>query len=263
MFDSDAVIDFHHEVAHGTRLMALVAPDMARSAAPGQFVMARPRQGPDPLLRRPFSICGLSDRGRILILYKVVGRGTRILSGLQPGDSVRVMGPLGRGFDVAPGAGPAVLVAGGMGIAPLLFLARVLAETGERFRFLAGFRGRSDLVPPDRLPETGAPMELATDDGSAGHHGPVTDLLRPLLEESPGVRVFACGPGPMLKRVAELSAAAGAPCRVSLESAMACGLGACLGCAVPMKPGSHGGGFLYTCKDGPVFEAGDLDWERL
>jgi dihydroorotate dehydrogenase electron transfer subunit len=265
VFDVEAVIEDHCEAAPGARLMVLTAPEIARGALPGQFVMIRANRDLDPLLRRPFSICGTAPGGRVLILYQVVGRGTAILAQKRPGDVLQVMGPLGRGFSAVSGIGPFILVAGGMGIAPLLFLARRLVERGEgaRIRFLAGFRGEMDFPSPDFLPDTGVPMEIATEDGSVGRHGLVTDLLEQVLAEVSEGSIFACGPRAMLKRVAELSAAAGLACRVSLESVMACGLGACLGCAVPVNPGPGRGGYLYVCKDGPVFEAGALDWARL
>ncbi len=265
MFEREAKIIDHREVAPGTFLATLREPSIAGRSEPGQFVMVRVQNGLDPLLRRPFSICG-SAGDAFHLLYRVVGRGTEILSRRKAGDPLQVLGPLGSGFRVEGGSNPAFLVGGGMGVAPLFFLAQTLSGPSRRpFRFLAGFSSVAHVLDPAGILDTDVKLEIATDDGTLGHAGLVTDLLESRLQaeglETPGM-VLACGPLAMLKRVAELTAVSGVPCRVSLEAAMACGLGACLGCAVPgTSDGS--GSYHRVCRDGPVFNAGAVDWKRM
>lgn len=200
----------------------------------------------DPLLGRPMAVYrgGPED---LEFRFKVVGRGTRILSTLSAGEGVGVVGPLGNGFpDPAPGT---VLVGGGTGIASLYGVAR---SAPGRVRVLLGGRTREAVMGLEDFESLGTDLAIATDDGSAGHAGPVTDLLR--LER--GQEVFACGPTPMMRVVARQARAAGARCLVSLETPMACGFGVCLGCAVRTV-----GGFRYVCTHGPVFDATELGWE--
>jgi len=266
MFEREAEIIDHREVAPEIFLATLREPSIAGRAEPGQFVMVRVQNGLDPLLRRPFSICGSAGDDAFHLLYRVVGRGTEILSRKKAGDALQVLGPLGSGFRVESGSGPAFLVGGGMGVAPLFFLAQTLSGPRQRpFHFLAGFSAAAHVLDPAAILDMDMKVEITTDDGTLGHAGLVTDLLESRLQAensgTPGM-VFACGPPAMLKRVAELTAVSGVPCRVSLEAAMACGLGACLGCAVP---GTSDGPDSYhrVCRDGPVFDAGAVDWKRM
>lgn len=260
MIEEDSRIVINRQMGKDIFLLGLESPEVARAARPGQFVMIRVGTGMDPLLRRPFSICGA--RGdRVHILYRVVGRGTRILSHMGQGDAMAVMGPLGNGFHLPPSDRPSILVAGGMGIAPLLFLAGYLS--GGPYRFLAGFASMDQVVGPDQAGLSGIAVSIATDDGSAGHHGRVTELLEASLTDlhNRGM-VFACGPLPMLKAVAAITRGRDVPCQVSLETGMACGLGACQGCAVRAAPGGDRV-YWHVCQDGPVFDRTDVDWEAL
>lgn len=264
MIECTADIQDHREVAPGVFLLTLQAPALAERARPGQFVMLQVRSGLDPLLRRPFSICGRLQPDAFGVLYKVVGRGTALLSQGRPGERVQVLGPLGNGFAVNDMARPCWLVAGGMGVAPMLFLAQALLERGERdVVCLTGYASGKEVLKAGTLGLPGAETAIATDDGSLGHAGPVTDLLEARLRtgEAPGT-VCACGPAAMLARVAELARAAEAACQVSLEATMACGMGVCLGCTVHAAPG-EGHPYLQVCSEGPVFSAEAVDWDRL
>jgi len=262
MFEDFAEVAFNKPVAAGTWLMGIQAAPVARSAMPGQFVMLRVRDGVDPLLRRPFSICGV--RGDlVLILYRVVGKGTGLMAAeIREGSRVAVLGPLGRAFHIPVGRAPSVLVAGGIGIAPLLFLASALPP--GRYRFLAGFGSKKEIIPLEEPLLHPVTAEIATDDGSAGRRGLVTDLL----DEPPGQTglltptLFACGPKAMLRAVASYAVKIGAECKVSLEALMACGLGACQGCAVKSAPG-QGSMYYHVCRDGPVFDANVIGWEDM
>ncbi len=230
---------------------------------PGQFVMLRVSKGLDPLLRRPFGIYdvldaekkgqGLSGEG-IEILYRVKGRGTAIMSGWSEGDEVDLLGPLGRGFPGPEKEARAVMVAGGVGIAPLYLLAR----TVDKGVFLFGARSRDEASLAADLNKLSIESKVATEDGSTGVKGLVTDLLEEELEEG-GAVVYACGPTGMLKAVAAIAERRRVRCFVSLEKHMACGMGACLGCAVKdMEKETH---YRMVCSDGPVFDSKSIDWE--
>jgi dihydroorotate dehydrogenase electron transfer subunit len=239
--------------------LSLLAPEVCRSAAPGQFVMVRAGEGLDPLLRRPFSVYRVDETGILQILFKVVGRGTDWLARLRPGEYVDVLGPLGQGFSLLEQGG-VCLVGGGIGVAPLFFLAqrqRSKQPEGE-IELLLGARTKIEVTAlAQGFANLGVTVRLATDDGSAGHHGLVGELLTALPGDGPD-RVFACGPHPMLAAVAGICQENGWPCQVSSEAAMACGLGACLGCAQPAAGKEKG--YLHVCKQGPVFDAGDIQW---
>ncbi|MFH2127401.1 MAG: dihydroorotate dehydrogenase electron transfer subunit [Pseudomonadota bacterium] len=244
-------------------LLTLQAPAMAAKAKPGQFVMLRVSPGPDPLLARPFSIHG-ADGGKLLILYQVKGKGTKLLAQARPGVELLTWGPLGRGFDLD--AERPVLVAGGMGIAPMAFAAERLEERGAAFEAFYGLAAKEALVAWDSVSGEGAfylegwGWTGASEDDSIGHHGLVTEPLRTRLEREPlPGAVLACGPIPMLKAVALLCAEFGVTCQTSLEAPMACGVGACLGCAIP----AANGGYVRACQEGPVMEASLVDWKKI
>lgn len=240
---------------------------------PGQFVMLRVAEGLDPLLRRPlgvYKVLGAKGRnvfkGRgIELLYKVVGKGTGILAGKRPGEAVDVLGPVGNGFPLLRGgaAGRVVMVAGGIGAVPFYMLA---AEKAARV-FLFGARTKEETALVRDFRPLGVQVKISTEDGSTGKKGLVTDLLAEELTR--GSVVYACGPLGMLKGVSRAAAAAGVKCLVSLERAMACGIGVCLGCAV--KSGEHCGAgqheykreYKMVCSDGPVFDSTEIDWDRL
>jgi dihydroorotate dehydrogenase electron transfer subunit len=234
---------------------------------PGQFVMLSPgplesAQRSDPLLPRPMAV--YRERGApgdrvIEILFKRHGRGTALLADCRPGSRVGLVGPLGCAFP-APRAPRALLVAGGTGIASVYELAARLSARGDvQVSVLLGARGAADLMGEADFAELGVPLEIATEDGSRGTRGLVTHLLEAALRAGPPAHVYACGPTPMMRRAAEIAAERGAACSVSLENPMACGFGACLGCAAPLA----GGGFALVCRDGPVLDGERVDWERM
>ena len=241
------------------RSLVLDAPALATAAQPGQFVMVRVSETTDPLLRRPFSLFRADGpAGTAEILFRISGRGTSMLDRVQSGDTIDVVGPLGRPFPSLPGQ-EIVLVGGGVGIPPLFFYAETLRrlEPARNIHVLMGGRTKGDLVAWEEFERLGIDVQPATDDGSAGHAGVVTDLLQPFL--GPSRAILACGPTPMLRAVSEMAARSNTPCYVSVEERMACGLGVCMGCAVPVRS-DHGPSYRLACTDGPVFEAREVLW---
>jgi dihydroorotate dehydrogenase electron transfer subunit len=260
MFEVSAEIVSNERLTHDTWLMALRSERIAQGAKPGQFVMIRVSPGLDPLLRRPFSIGGVKE-DLFLVLYRVVGKGTSLMRELRQGEKLQVLGPLGKSFAVPEERFSQLLVGGGIGVAPLLFLSQFHRE--KEAVLMMGFRSAKDILSPQKITGEERGFAVATDDGTKGHHGPVTDLLKEFLRKNTGdVAVHACGPKPMLRKVAETTLALGIPCDVSLEAHMACGLGACQGCAVKGSANS-GRSYFYVCKEGPVFDAEEIDWELI
>ena len=237
----------------GTRLVWLDAPEIAKSAKSGQFVMVRCAEDHDPLLRRPLSIHKTDGSGGVALLFEVVGRGTSWLSERAEGDSVDLVGPLGNGFFVKPDAKDLLLVAGGIGIAPLAFLAEEASRVGKKVTALLGARGASHPFPACQFPK-GASVVKATEDGSQGRRGLVTGLIDEYIEQAD--QVFACGPAAMYKAMAGMDCLRGKSVQVSLEERMACGVGACYGCTVKTTEG-----LKQVCHDGPVFELADIVWQ--
>jgi len=244
-------------VARSTLLLELRASELfsAGGPAPGQFVMLGPlkQDSTDPFLNRPFSIHRVSGPDRLELLIAVVGQGTRIISSMEPGRRLGLLGPLGNGFTLPDPSRPAVLVAGGLGVAPLFFLAEELCARGARPKLLYGAGSVGQLVSTDGLRAKGVAVKLATDDGSAGFNGFVSGLMKQEPAE-PDAYLAACGPMEMLEAVAGVANKRGLELEVSLESRMACGLGACLGCTV-FLPGGAG---RRVCCDGPVFSAREV-----
>jgi len=244
--------------------LTLMAPKIAQEAQPGQFVMVQTAAGLDPLLRRPFSIHQVAAAGTVQILFKVVGRGTQLLSQFRQGDTLSIIGPFGKGFALPhPGEEKNIcLVGGGMGIAPMLFLAKRLLRAstgGGRLLALLGARTGSEIaVLQDDFAHLGIETAIATDDGSSGHHGLVTQLMLQAMEPGEEWQVLTCGPYPMMRGVVEICQGMQWPCQVSLETMMACGMGACLGCAITNPKDLSG--YLHVCKDGPVFEMSEVAW---
>lgn len=224
-------------------------PLIAARARPGQFVYIKPHGLRDPALRRAFSVLDADPaRGTVSVYFEIKGAGTRALAGLKAGDPLSVLGPLGNGFPLDE-AGPVnVLVAGGCGIAPLVFLTKTLRKMKRTVHFYYGVRSRDRLVYGDRLKHRNCRLHLSSDDGSCGSKGLVTARLR----IPSGAPVFSCGPVPMLRSLACLAPDA----FVALETEMACGLGVCNGCAVLMADGTY----KRCCTEGPVFRASEVAW---
>ncbi|MDH5405254.1 MAG: dihydroorotate dehydrogenase electron transfer subunit, partial [Candidatus Aminicenantes bacterium] len=229
-----------NSIAPGYWLLSLKSAQIASVATPGQFVMLKIGKSFDPLLPRPMSIHSIikEDNHRLgfTILYKVVGKGTRLLAEKRSGESLAIVGPLGTGFNlnhIASGYEP-IVVGGGIGIAPLLFLAHELVEKGQTPTVFLGANSQEELLALDEFESLRLTPKVSTEDGSKGVKGMVTDLLASYLDDSKGSQgeIFACGPAPMLKKVASLAKSYGLKSQLSLEQRMACGLGACLGCVV-------------------------------
>jgi len=246
--------DFH--------LLELDWPAGTPEPLPGQFVMVRTREGTDPLWRRPL---GVHDFRRIRgtavlsLLFQVVGPTTRDLSGLAAGAKLDLLGPHGRGFGLE--AAEQWLVSGGRGVAPLLYMVRTLRRSGVPCRAFLGGRTAGHILRERELARLGCGVEVATDDGSRGRRGLVTDLLDRALariseRRRAGVMLSACGPHGMLKAVAGIAAARAVAAQVSVDPLMACGRGLCLGCSVRAREG----GYRLACMHGPVFNVRELDW---
>ncbi|MEZ4485294.1 MAG: dihydroorotate dehydrogenase electron transfer subunit [Syntrophotaleaceae bacterium] len=273
MKDFKTTILANQEVAPEYYRMKILAPGISALASPGQFIMLRAQSSEEPLLRRPFGIfdtgllpsdCeGLPGKEYVEILYKVVGRGTRLMRDLHEGDRVELLGPLGRGFEVAGQKREQILVGGGIGLVPLYMLANALVKT-SKVRLLIGGRSRKDVLAVTEFERLGVETYVSTDDGTLGEQGPVTQVLERKLSKYPDAAVYACGPMPMLEAVQRICRPRQVDLQVSLEAFMACGVGACLGCVV--KGAGHSDAdprYLCTCKEGPVFRAEQLDWQLL
>lgn len=251
-----ATLDRTETLAPHTFVLHLSGADALAQMKPGQFVMLRGEWGRDPLLPRAFSIMAVGAGGTAQILVKTTGRGTGLLEAARPGARFTVLGPLGSAFP-PPDGQTTWLLAGGVGLAPLLAWAEAAsaADDAKSAVLFYGGRAAADLVLTERLTSRGVTLHAATEDGSRGLKGFVTHAVQARLDagERPA-RVYACGPEPMLVATAKLARAAGLPTWLSLEGEMACGIGICLGCAVPCatKP------FRYTCHEGPVMSLDEL-----
>ncbi|MBD3380210.1 MAG: dihydroorotate dehydrogenase electron transfer subunit [Candidatus Omnitrophica bacterium] len=252
----------NERVAKGHFVMRLESQEIASGACPGQFVTVKAgRDATDPLLRIPLGIHKIGQKD-FSLLYKVVGRGTRTLSRFVKDESVDVLGPLGNGFPLeggpVPGKSKVVIVSGGHGVAPLFALAEYLRETRPqtKIKFLMGACTAEEVLCVKELEEMGISVGIATDDGTRGCRGFVTGLMEEEIKEKPA-RIFACGPRAMLAEVARIAEREKISASVSLDAYMACGIGACLGCALKTEEG-----YKLVCKDGPVFEAGEVLWKE-
>jgi dihydroorotate dehydrogenase electron transfer subunit len=268
-------VDTDAEVLSNTRLspdycvLALSAPAIAAAALPGQFVMVRTAQGTDPLLRRPLSIFEVLRRPDgtahgLSLLIKRLGPGTSRLYALSAGDRLPCLGPLGHPFAVATPPCEAWMIAGGVGLAPFASLTEALRASGTAVVLYYGGRTAADLFYLDWFTDRGVRVVLATEDGSLGERGRVTDPLGHDLAATPAdqpVMLYACGPEPMLKAVAQLAAASGRPSQVSTERIMGCGLGGCYSCVVLVHDESGSAHYVRSCVNGPVFNGDDLVWE--
>ncbi len=241
------------ELMPQAHLVWLESPQIASQAWPGQFVMVRCGDGEEYQLRRPLSI-HQREGSKIALLFSVVGRGTQWLSQCQPGDKLDLLGPLGKGFSIHPDSKKLLMIAGGIGIAPIRFLADEAVKLGLSATLLCG-TPTNHRYPPERLPPK-IELVTATEDGSIGKKGMITDLLPDFISEAG--QIFACGPLPMYRNLAENFPQLKKPVQISLEVRMGCGLGICYGCTVKTKSGLR-----QVCQDGPIFELGDIIWEEM
>ena len=230
---------------------------IAKQAVAGQFVNIKVSDGLEPLLRRPLSIHAVKEK-KVKVIYEILGKGTQILSTRKPGEFLDIIGPLGKGFDyrglVKSKAAKNILIAGGIGVAPLVFLAEKLKLSKPLV--LIGARSKDQILCRQEFKALGCELKIATIDGSLGFKGRVTDLFKIILEQqAKPARIFSCGPLLMLKAVGQIVAEHKINAQLSLEAHMACGIGACLGCVVATKTG-----YKTVCKDGPVFSSEELVW---
>lgn len=276
--DSGTIIE-NQEIAKDHFVMSVLLTSHLDSALPGQFIMMRKQGVKDPLLRRPLSLYGFfqTEAGTVLeFLYRVLGKGTLALSNLVAGDTVDILGPLGKPFQVMQDRPHIILLAGGIGAAPLSYYLEYLAkgwdlygeksqqQTGMRhITFYFGAATASALVGLPKIQRFCSDVRIATDDGSAGFAGTITELLHRDLTgfNQEKISIYSCGPTAMIKTLSQLMQSSSIPCYVSMEERMACGIGACLGCSIKVQQDPVGWAYCQVCTDGPVFNIRDLLWE--
>lgn len=267
-----AHVAFNRRISAAYRHLGMVAPGFSPTFGPGQFVMVRPPFGVDPFLPRAFSIYRITPSAdgaapTIEILYKVLGKGTQCLSRMEDGQEVEILGPLGNSFTVRDRIDTAVLVAGGIGVPPIAALAAALGRDrglgiGDQLAVFLGGKTSEDILCVKDFEAAGAAVHVTTEDGSLGTRGLITDVLEPFLRTSDlGPRtVFTCGPPGMLAAVARLAERHAIHCQTSVEANMACGFGACMGCAIEARSNGASPTYKLVCKDGPVFDSRELMW---
>ncbi len=237
------------EIAEGMFDITVFYPEFAEMAKAGQFAHILV---PSKTLRRPISICDIDkEKGTLRLVFQIRGEGTALLSQCEEQTFLNIIAPLGNGFNLIDKNKKALFVGGGIGVPPLLAAAK---HFGENATVVLGFRDKQSVILEDDFKKTGARVLITTDDGSYGHHGLVTDLIKDLEYDI----AYACGPHPMLKAVKFEADKKGAMCQLSLEERMACGVGACLGCACKLKDEDGNEYYGHVCKDGPVFDADNI-----
>ena len=261
-YDLQTVILSNESVAEAHYLLRCECPEIAQHARPGQFIHVMISQDTGMLLRRPFTIYTV-DRREITMLYQVIGEGTQRLSEMLEGEPLQVLGPLGNTFDFTTKPEPAILVGGGAGIASLMLLAVALRKNGIQTLGLVGAQRRARLLSVKHLESIDIEVHIATDDGSLGHHGYVTDILADLLENTAWQRptVYACGPHGMLSAVAKITTDFEVPTQIAMENRMGCAMGVCLGCVCPVRIDADRIEYQRVCTEGPVFNAADIAWD--
>lgn len=266
----------NRQVARGTYLLRTTAEGIAPQVRPGQFVMLRLPHRSDPLLGRPLAVYRV-DSNSLDVVYLVVGKMTARLAELKPGGPLELWGPLGSGFEAKESANSLeskeierlIMVAGGIGQTPFLMLADSFLRTGNDDSrsavLLYGTRSEDRICCVEDFQRIGAKVEIATDDGSRGFHGPITELIPKFVSEPQKTRIVCCGPHPMLKSAFEKCRERNLSCEVSLESPMSCGLGICFGCAVEIRSTNtkepQTREYARCCTEGPVFDAYQLVWD--
>lgn len=269
LFDVPARVLANTKLSADYNVLALAAPDVARAATPGQFLMVKTAAANDPLLRRPFSVFEIVRDGQgeaigVSILVKAIGVSTRLLYNASAGDIVNVLGPLGRPFTLVKPPEEAWMVAGGVGLAPFWTLTEALAARGVTITLFYGARRASELFYLDFFEQHDVSLALTTEDGSRGEPGRVIAPLARALEARPAsepVTIYACGPEGMLEATAHVAARHGRTCEVSVERIMGCGMGGCYSCVVPMKDATGSVHHVRSCIAGPVLDAAQIAWD--
>lgn len=242
--------------------MRFFCPAIAQLAEPGQFVNIKVNSEYIPLLRKPFSICRRNkEKGWVEIVWKIIGKGTQILAGLKPEQTLNVMGPLGKGFKLTSQVEKALLVGGGLGVAPLPFLCEELLQQEKAVEVFLGARTINEISLVELFRDIGVEVFLATEDGSLGERGLVTEILLKRLpqQKSSQYHLFSCGPTGFLKAMMKMTDELNIEGQVSIETMMGCGFGICVGCPVRVRDGKPGGNlYRLTCIDGPVFNAREI-----
>ncbi len=246
----------NREVMPGVFLMLIESPDLASQSRPGQFAMITCDSGQSRLLRRPISIHRVNSPA-VAFLFAAVGPGTEWLARRQAGEKIDLLGPLGNCFDLGPAPSNLLLTGGGIGVAPLCFLAQEALHKGHRVCLLIGARTASQVIPNSLIPP-GCEVAVATEDGSAGEKGLITALLPRYINKAG--RAYICGPLPMYQAIMKDRRAflGDLPAEVSLEVRMGCGLGFCYACTIKTTQG-----LKQVCKDGPVFDLDRIAWDEL
>jgi dihydroorotate dehydrogenase electron transfer subunit len=263
MLNDPAALIIRKKAWDGYVLLGMKSPRVACRAKPGQFLMVRVSGQPYPLLRRPLSIHA-RDKDCVEIFFARSGLGTGILADRKPGETLDILGPLGRGFAIPKAVKGKTfgLVGGGRGIAPLYFLAGELQAKGGHPRVFYGGRSEADLPLLRKFASQKMEVFISTDDGSAGFPGLVTAMLeKELARSARPALIYACGPDPMMKRIGEIAAELKIPAQLSLESIMGCGIGACWGCVRKIRKGSTAE-WVKICEEGPVFSASEVVWDE-
>jgi dihydroorotate dehydrogenase electron transfer subunit len=271
MFDVDAAVLENRRLSEHYSVLVLDAPAIAAATQPGQFVMLKPTRSTDPLLRRPFSVFEVirnrdGSPSAISILNKRAGTGTALLYEIEPGATVACLGPLGRPFAPVTPPGEAWMVAGGVGLAPFVTLASRLQQLGTPATLFYGARTAAELYYVELFERLGVHTVLATEDGTRGTAGRVTAPLGEALSSlasDQDVKLFVCGPTPMMRAVARLAGEHRRPCDVSLEQVMGCGMGGCYSCVVLTRDEGQPPHFVRSCIEGPVFDSTRIVWEAL
>ena len=263
-FDRLTRVMSNDQVAQDHYLLRCECPEIASSALPGQFVHVLISQGDGLLLRRPFTIYTATD-DQITMLYQVIGHGTELLSHLQPGQPLHVLGPLGNSFTMPSDLEPAIIVGGGAGVASLMLLAIALRHQGVRTLGLVGSLNQARLLSVKDLTAIDVETHIATDDGSVGYQGFVTEILTRILEAPQAYElqypvIYACGPAGMLRTVTKIALDYRIPVQLAMESRMGCALGVCLGCVCKVRLAHGDFEYQRVCTEGPVFDAKDIVW---
>ena len=261
-YDIHTTILSNEEVAEAHYLLRCECAEIAEHAQPGQFIHVMIPQGSGLLLRRPFTIYTMEGH-EITMLYQIIGDGTKQLSEMPKDAPLQVLGPLGNTFNFTTKPEPAILVGGGAGIASLMLLAVALRKNGIETIGLVGAQHHARLLSVADLKSIGVPVHIATDDGSVGHHGYITDILAELLKHADWhcPTIYACGPHGMLAAVTKIAIDFEVPAQIAMENRMGCAMGVCLGCVCPVSTGPNSFEYQRVCTEGPVFNATDIAWD--
>ena len=242
--------------------MVVSCPEVATDCRPGQFVMFDTGENHVPYIKRPFAIADAQpDAGTLRFIYKVTGKGTRLMTQMPKGRTVSLIAPLGNGYTLPEAGSTVLLVAGGVGISSILSLLPLLVKLNCGCHVVIGARNQEGLLCLDEIEGMGVQLHISTEDGSVGYAGYPTAVVKRLLEENHFDASYICGPNPMMRSVAPEVVKAGVFCQVSLENRMGCGFGVCVGCSCKIWDPEKGVVHRRVCKDGPVFQAEEVVWD--